>query len=236
MNRRVQIFTVLAILIGSGVLRFYGMGWGTDLESGKFHRFHPDENTVISAAGLLGMGGKEIPYGKIPVYVLATAARGFGGLVGIQPFVDGNNESTRFTYQVARGLSATLGMLTVGIVFLIGFRVSGWETGCWAALFLGFCASHIQQSHYYAVDVTFGFFATLAMYFMIQLPSHRKRLYLGCGVACGLAAGTRLVGVVLVIPFLLVHLWGSSSSIRDVQWRRLLQPNIWLCGILGFPF
>jgi hypothetical protein len=67
---------ILAIAAG---LRFYGLDWGTDHQTGTFHTFHPDEKTLIDSAALIGDDMSKIvsSYGKAPMYFLAlyTAIR-----------------------------------------------------------------------------------------------------------------------------------------------------------------
>ncbi len=164
------------------------------------------------------------PYGKAPMYLLWAAARVAGGVVGIEPFDAQDNGAVRFTTLLGRGISATLGMLTVWVVFCIGRRLGGMWTGVVSAAWLGFGAGHIQQCHYYTVDVSLAFWATLGLYLMLQMPSKRTGLYLACGTVCGLAAGTRLVGMWLGVPFLVAHLW-LNREIGRGWWRALATPQ-----------
>ena len=68
---------ILALAAG---LRFYGLAWGTDWQTGTFHAFHPDEKTLVDSAPLVGVNLREIvaSYGKAPMYALAGAARLLG--------------------------------------------------------------------------------------------------------------------------------------------------------------
>ncbi len=220
-NRSAYALLIL-ILIASAALRFYGIGWGTDPETGRFHAFHPDERTVVESAGLVGV---EITravtaYAKGPAYVLWVMARGAGFVAGIEPFDKDDNRSVKFTHLVGRGISATLGILTVWVVFAIGRHLAGIRTGVLSATLLAFCAGHIQQCHFYTVDVSLAFWITLGVYLILKLPSDRTRPYLICGLVCGMAAGTRLMAGMLCLPFLLAHVWPAQARTETGEVRR----------------
>ena len=212
MTQRNYILIFILLLAASS--RFYGINWGTDPKTETFHRFHPDETTVVNAAGNFAMKGERtnIPYGKIPVYTLGITARIAGAITSTTPFDITDNSSTAFTHSIARSISALLGTLTVWIVFAIGNRLGGFWVGIGSALLLAFSPTHIQQSHFYTVDITFTFWASLALLLILRLPSESRLSYALCGTVCGLAAGTRLIGILLAIPFILIHFIQSRDG------------------------
>ncbi len=220
---------LIFILIASAVLRFYGTGWGTNPETGRFHAFHPDERTVVESAGLVGVEVTKAvtAYAKGPAYLLWTLARGAGFVAGIEPFDNNDNRSVRFTHLTGRAISATLGVLTVWVVFAIGRHLAGIWTGVLGAAFLAFCAGHIQQCHFYTVDVSLAFWTTLGVYLILKLPSDRTRPYLVCGLVCGMAAGTRLMAGMLCLPFLLAHVWPAQARIETGEVRRGKRKRGW---------
>ncbi len=228
---------LILILVASAALRFYGIGWGTDPETGRFHAFHPDERTVVESAGLVGVEVTRAvtAYAKGPAYVLWTLANGAGFVVGIQPFVKDDNRSMKFTHLMGRGISAALGVLTVWVVFAIGRHLAGIWTGVLGAAFLAFCAGHIQQCHFYTVDVSLAFWTTLGVYLILKLPSDRTRPYLVCGLVCGTAAGTRLMAGMLCLPFLLAHVWPAQAPLEtgvDQRGKRKRRPHWMAAGVL----
>ena len=128
-------------------------------------------------------------------------------------------------HTVGRGISALMGVLSLVLVYEIGSRLGGPWAGALSALLLAFAPGHIQQSHYYTVDPALAFWSILGIYLALRMPSDRAWLYLAMGGVCGLAAGTRLVGIWLGVPFLLAHLWPSSGRI---PWRNLLTLRVLL--------
>ncbi|MDE2999745.1 MAG: glycosyltransferase family 39 protein [Gemmatimonadota bacterium] len=246
-NNRSAYALLVLILAASAVLRFYGIGWGTDPQTGRFHAFHPDERTVVESAGLVGVEVTRAvtAYAKGPAYVLWILAKGAGSVAGIQPFDKDDDRSVRFTHLIGRGISATLGILTVWVVFTIGRHLAGLWTGVLSAGFLAFCAGHIQQCHFYTVDITLTFWTTLGVYVILKLPSDRTRPYLVCGLVCGMAAGTRLMAGMLCLPFLLAHVWQAQAPERageDHRGKRKSGSNriaagaLWLWSLLRQAF
>ena len=232
-NKNRNAYALLAlILVASAFLRFYGIGWGTDPETGRFHTFHPDERTVVESAGLVGVEVTKAvtAYAKGPAYVLWILAQGAGFISGVEPFDKGDNRSVRFTHLMGRGISATLGILTVWVVFAIGRHLAGIWTGVLSAAFLAFCAGHIQQCHFYTVDITLAFWTTLGVYLILKLPSDRTRPYLVCGLVCGMAAGTRLMAGMLCLPFLLAHVWQPQAPVEAGEVHRGKRKSHWMAA------
>ncbi|MDP6042431.1 MAG: tetratricopeptide repeat protein [Candidatus Latescibacteria bacterium] len=228
MTRNALLILGFILALAAG-LRFYGLDWGTDHQTGTFHTFHPDEKTLIDSAALIGDDMSKIvsSYGKAPMYLLAGLAHSLGFITSAEPFQD-----VRFTHLVGRSISALLGTLTVLITFLIGRTLGSLWTGILSAFFMAICAGHIQQSHYYTVDASLAFWVSLALYLAIRLPDTRIYLYIAFGLAIGFATGTRLVGVWLAIPFVLAHLIPLGPPLKKGEENRY---HLWLRQILP-PF
>ena len=216
MTRNTLFILGFILTLGAG-LRFYGLDWGTDPQTGIFHTFHPDEKTLIDSAALIGDDMSKIvsSYGKAPMYFLAGLAHSLGFISNAEPFQD-----IRFTHLVGRSISALLGTLTIFITFLIGRTLGGLWTGILSAAFMAFCAGHIQQSHYYTVDASLAFWVSLALYTALRLPSKNIWLYIAFGLAIGIATGTRLVGVWSSLPFLLAHLIPLDPPLKKREENR----------------
>jgi tetratricopeptide (TPR) repeat protein len=224
MNRTQNTLLITIILLGAA-LRFYGLDWGTDRQTGYFHRFHNDESTIVESTRLLGIDIHQIrsSYGKAPMYFLWAGAHIVGPLLGQTPFELTDNTSAKFTHQFARSLSALMGVITIYLVFQLGTAIGGQWTGLLAAFFLAVCPGHIQQSHYYTVDPVITFWVMLALCLTLRFPSTNWRLYLAFGIVCGLAAGTRLVGVWLAVPFFIAHLFNRNkfSIPSPLPWKMI---------------
>ena len=73
-------------------------------------------------------------------------------------------------------------------------------------MLLAFCFAHIQQAHYYTVDPLLTATMVLCLYLIQRMPQAGAGTYAACSVLVGTAVGTRLVGVLLVVPFVVQHL------------------------------
>lgn len=198
---------LIGILLLGGLLRFYGLDWGTDHQTGTFHHFHTDESTIVESAKWIGVDMGEIrsSYGKAPMYLLWAVAHTLSPIMGVPAFELDQNTSASFTYFTGRVISATMGTVLIYVVYLFGIALGGPATGLLAALLLAVCPGHIQQCHYYTVDPMLTFWAICGLYLLTKMPSLDWRLYIAFGILCGLAAGTRFVGAWIGLPFLIIH-------------------------------
>ena len=223
-------FILFGILLLGALLRFYGLDWGTDRQTGTFHRFHTDESTIVESANWIGVDLHQIrsSYGKAPMYLLWATAHLLGPIVGTPAFELDQNASARFTHLTARTLSALMGIACVYLVYLLGVSLGGRSVGLLSALLLAVCPGHIQQSHYYTVDPVLTFWVTLGLVVLLKLPSRDWRLYIAFGLVCGLAAGTRFVGAWIGLPFLILHFfkYKPQGSIFSAPLRLTLSDNL----------
>ncbi len=106
-------------------------------------------------------------------------------------------------YLAGRILLALLHLGTLALIFDLGRRLSGWETGLAAALAFALCpvtvlCTHVLKPHAYA-----AFFALLSVRWMLLAGTGRRREFLLCGAAAGLAAGANLtLAPLLGLPLL----------------------------------
>lgn len=200
-------FVLIGILFLGALLRFYGLDWGTDHQTGTFHRFHTDESTIVESAQWVGKDISEVrsSYGKAPMYLLWATAQILSPIAGTPAFELHENASAKFTHLTGRYISALLGTIIIYLVYQLGVSIGGTYTGLLAAFLMAVCPGHIQQSHYYTVDPMLTFWATLALTLLLKMPAKDWRLYIAFGIVCGLAAGTRFVGAWIGLPFLIIH-------------------------------
>jgi len=215
---------LIGILLLGGLLRFYGLDWGTDHETGTFHRFHTDESTIVESAKWVGVDLGEIrsSYGKAPMYLLWATAHTLSPIVGVTAFELDQNASAKFTHFTGRVISALMGTALVYVVYLFGLALGGPTTGILAALLMAVCPGHIQQCHYYTVDPMLTFWAICGLYLLTKMPTHDWRPYIAFGILCGLAAGTRFVGAWIGLPFLIIHGLQYTSQKSELSTSTLL--------------
>jgi 4-amino-4-deoxy-L-arabinose transferase-like glycosyltransferase len=202
--------TFAAILVAAATLRFWSLGAGIPYAIGD------DEPEIMNRAlGMMRTGDlnpRFFDYPGLYIYVqmavavvrfLAGATAGEWGALNQAPTAD--------FYLWGRAVTAILGTLTVGLVYLIGMR---WGTrhALLAAALLAVMPMHVRESHYVLTDVPVTFLVTLTL--LLSLRAHERPVasaYALAGFTAGLAAATKYNGVVaLVLP--LIAVWMTPAT------------------------
>ena len=106
-----------------------------------------------------------------------------------------------------RSISLTFGVLTIILVYKIGKRLYGGKAGVGAALVLALSRSHIWGSGVCLADVCTAFFATLVLWFALEIAEKGKfRDYVMGGCAIGLTASTKYNGALIATAIVAGHL------------------------------
>ena len=142
-----------------------------------------------------------MPYGYFPAYLLW----GVSSLAGVS-LAPESNSGLRDAHILARSITAAMSIASIGILFLIARTLGGGLTAALSAVLLAFCFGHVQQAHYYTVDPLLTAIMVLCLYLIQRMPQAGAGTYAACGALVGTAVGTRLVGVLLVVPFVVQHL------------------------------
>jgi len=223
-ERRAQVALLAVVVVAAG-LRFSHLAWD------GLHHTHPDERYVLfvassmrlpdRAADLLrparstlnpfrapspggGVGAiRPYSYGHLPLYAMLAARPLASPLLRAAyplPF-------DRLTL-VGRGLSALYDTLTVLLVGLLARRLYDSRAAWLAAAFAALAVLHIQQSHFATVDTALTLFVTLALYFMARGNG------LLAGLCAGLALGSKVSALPLLLPLAIVHIEHGGGERR----------------------
>jgi 4-amino-4-deoxy-L-arabinose transferase-like glycosyltransferase len=209
MAKRVRFWAAsIFILMAAATVRFYGIDWDGGVAA------HPDERHLVGVAESLRVSrflnvfrvAPDFAYGHVPVYVLALAT----GRDGADPLF------------VGRALAALFDVGTVALTLAVGRRIQGPRVGLLAAAFVAAAVLHVQQAHFYTVDVLLAFFSLGAVVSALRLSQRgRARDAVLVGVWAGLALGCKSTAALLVMPL------GAACSVvegrRSLRWRRGLQ-------------
>ncbi len=123
-------------------------------------------------------------------------------------------------YRWGRCLSAGMGALTVLMVYLIARFMGGKRAGLWAAFSLALSVGFVGFAHFGTVDIPLCFWMTTAFYACLHaLRGERRVSDAVAGLLVGLAASTKYVGILLLLPLLLGLAWtiGSRPGGRSVR-------------------
>ena len=238
----------IAIMVVGGVFRFYNLNWDDG------HQLHPDERwifMVVSGANnnppiswptswaqftnvQQHTGSPLDPhffaYGSLPFYLLALVAGAISFLGQHVWFLSQWSQVSSYggLPMLARGLSACLDLLSVGIVFFIGRRIYGYWTGVLAMALAAFTVLDIQLAHFFTVDTVLLPFVLLSLLAAVIIAqTNTQSAYLWGGVAFGAALATKTTALLLVIPLAaagVVWAWNSEEWPAEGRLpRRLLR-------------
>jgi 4-amino-4-deoxy-L-arabinose transferase-like glycosyltransferase len=106
-----------------------------------------------------------------------------------------------------RIVSLSFGVLTIILVYKMGERLYGGKAGVAAALVLALSRSHIWASGLCLADVCTAFFATLVVWFGLNIAEKAQfRDYLMGGCAIGLTASAKYNGALIATAIAVGHL------------------------------
>ena len=202
------VLLMVLLLVAAG-LRFYGLNWDGGLGA------HPDERYIVGVAEGLRWPDRLNPfaiapdytYGHWPLYLLALVH-------ALIPGVD--------ALLLGRALAALFDVGTVFLTFALGREVSGERVGLLAAAFVALMVAHVQQAHFYTVDVLLAFFVVGALLFAVRLAEGgaARDAWLA-GASVGLALSTKISTALLLIPL------GAACALRADERER----HFWRCGL-----
>lgn len=147
-------------------------------------------------------------------------------------------------YLPGRLIAALSGVMSVGMVYLLGRRAYDVRVGLIAGAFLTFSVSHVTFSHYVKTHVPAGLLVIVALWlaWSISVGKDNWRRYLLAGVVAGLAASTIYHAGFVLVSVIVAHVlrWRDSSKNIEV---RLLSPRLFgavlasfVAFVLGTPF
>ena len=232
MRRRMDYLPLAAILLLAAGLRFWSLDFGLpDV------RVRPDEQQVVGAA--LGFfRGDFHPgffhYPSLYLYLLFAVFRLFawgGILLGQYDSTDGflaaMAQDPAPLYLLDRGLSATLGVVTVGLVYRLGERLFDRRVGLLAALFLAVTYLHVRESHFGVTDVAATCLLTAAALAVVRAYRQgRPRDFVLAGVWAGLATATKYIGILMVAPVVLAVVFRVREEHEPGQRLRRLTVSL----------
>lgn len=220
----ITVFLLALILIVGGYFRFLNLNWD------ESYHLHPDErylsmvlnsirpvesikdyfNTQTSSLNPNTHGYTFFVYGTFPLFLIRYLGEWIGQ-VGYDPIT-----------LVGRQLSAFFDLITVLLVFLIGYKLYNRRVGLIAAAFYAFAVLPIQQAHFMTVDTftsTFGMLTVLAAVIILKrtlevsaegfrsnLTWHKIWPYLLFGLGLGMATASKINAVSLALLLPLVEL------------------------------
>ncbi len=199
---------LLLILCLGAVPRFWSLDWDWDSQTGIYQSVHPDEATLLSAAGDLRHTLKPsiTSYGALSLYLPWSATQPLAWF-GVEPFDFADDTSARWTVLLARSISAAAAVLSLWLTWALGLRLGGSRAGLLGAALLAVCVLPIQQAHFYTVDTAFTAATLAGLLAAVRLMSNRSVLaWVLAGLMVGATAALRINGLALLVPVTVVGL------------------------------
>lgn len=202
---RSPVLLSAALVLLAAIARFWGLGFGLP------HTYaRPDETIVIDVA-LRFLRGHFSPdfYDYPPLFMVALAllylgyfAVGWmtGRFASVGDLVASwGTEWTPF-FLIARGLSATLGVLSVLLLYRLAARLFDRTVAAVAAGFLAVALLHVRDSHFGTTDVAVTFFVLWSLLALDRAQATGAwRHFAVAGLLAGLAAATKYSGALVVV-------------------------------------
>lgn len=221
-----RIDNYLIALIGFVAIAFFLRVLGNDF--GLPELLHPDEPFEINRALRLAAGSFDWRRaGKGGLYYLLFIQMGFsfvylylrGCVSSPQDFAEWFVRNEHLFYLSGRWTCAILSTLSVIVVYLIGKRWAGKQTGLIAAFFMAISPLAIKDAHYSTVDDLLVLMILCSWYFILgAMNSDRNRSWFAASIFTGLALITKLSAAVMVLPLLCAVLFYSARVKRDLLW------------------
>ena len=245
--RRPTFWLLAALLLIAAILRVRALDFGL-----PHTQTRPDETAIIDPVRTLLSG--HLPhfydYPWLFLWIVSLAYLGYfawGAMAGTFHSLNEMLASWPVHWQpfflIPRVISATVGTLSILVIYRLGRQLRDEATGIVSALFLTFAFMHARNSHFGTTDVTMTCLIILAV--TLLLDAHRTRShkrFAAAGLVAGLAAATKYNAVVLVVPMLASH----ALTVYESPGRRreaLLDTRILYFGgafalafLIGVPF
>jgi 4-amino-4-deoxy-L-arabinose transferase-like glycosyltransferase len=206
----VSMFLFLIAVVVATSLRLYGITFGLPAN------FHPDEVPKVNAImRMVDQNTLDPQYFLHPSLLLYSS---YGVNVVLHWLgVEGSFRETAFL--AGRLVSATAGIGSVVLVYLIGARLYSRMVGAVGALLLATFPLHVTCSRYMKEDALLTFVVLMCLWTtLVAVQTNKRWLLLVAGLLAGASAGVKYSGLLMVgIPA--TAPWISSRSIKpDKRW------------------
>jgi 4-amino-4-deoxy-L-arabinose transferase-like glycosyltransferase len=232
---------ILTVILGLALaVRLLGINYGLP------YVYNPDEAILVNHALAFGTGNLNphfFGYPSLYIYVLFliyALSYVIGWLAGV--FTSTNdfarlffNDVTLF-YLPGRLIAALSGVMSVGMVYLLGRRAYNVRVGLIAAAFLTFSVLHVTYSHFIKTQVPAGLLVIVALglAWSIYVGKENWRPYLLAGVVAGLGASTIYQAGFVLVSVIMAHVLHWRDSSKNTSEVCLLSPQLLGAVIASF--
>jgi hypothetical protein len=230
--RRWDLGILAIILVLALTVRLVGIHYGLP------YVYYPDEALLVNPAMGFGTGDLNphfFLYPSLYMYVLFLIyglSYAIGWLTGVytstNDFVRLFFHDVTLFYLPGRLLAALSGVMSVGMVYLLGRSAYDVRVGLIAGAFLAFSVLHVEFSHYVKTHVPAGLLVivTLGLAWSIYIGNDNWRRYLLAGVVAGLGASTVYLAGFALVSVIVAHVLRWRDASKNTSEVRLLTPKL----------
>ena len=121
-------------------------------------------------------------------------------------------------FLIGRYTTATLGILSILLLYVIGSKLYGKRVGLIASLFLSVTSVHVWTSHLVNTDVPLTFFFLLTIYFIIRFHESGKISdYIIAAFIGAYTINIKLTGVGVGLIFIMAHIYRCIEQKREYK-------------------
>ena len=221
----IGVFAIMALALA---LRLYGLNW----DDGYDWTPHPDERAILGYAAQISppplsdlailldaerspWNPRWFPYGSFPLYLLrgvhAVAESAFAADLADMRLM-------------ARAISALADVCAVGAVYLLASALRSRRAGMIAALIVALAVTHVQLSHFFAVDTILALFCVATVIFLIRVARWGRAADSAfAGLFFALALATKISAAPMLAAYFAAHLiYAFGLAPADTRFRRPL--------------
>ena len=221
----IGVFAIMALALA---LRLYGLDW----DDGYAWTPHPDERAILGYAAQISppplsdlailldaerspWNPRWFPYGSFPLYLL----RGVHAVA--ESALAADLADMRL---MARAISALADVCGVGAVYLLASALRSRRAGLIAALIVALAVTHVQLSHFFAVDTILALFCVATIIFLIRVARWGRAADSAfAGLFFALALATKISAAPMLAAYFAAHLiYALGMAPAEPRFRRPL--------------
>ena len=228
MRPRAAAIGVFAIMALALALRLYGLNW----DDGYAWTPHPDERAILGYAAQISppplsdlailldaerspWNPRWFPYGSFPLYLL----RGVHAVA--ESALAADLADMRL---MARAISALADVCAVGAAYLLASALRSRRAGIIAALIVALAVTHVQLSHFFAVDTILALFCAATVIFLVRVARWGRAADSAfAGLFFALALATKISAAPMLAAYFAAHLiYAFGLAPAEPRFRRPL--------------
>ena len=217
------LFLIMALALA---LRLYGLNW----DEGYAWTPHPDERAILGYAAQISppplsdlavlldaerspWNPRWFPYGSFPLYLLRAVH------AVAESALSADLADMRL---MARAISALADVGGVGAVYLLATALWSRRAGLIAALIVALAVTHVQLSHFFAVDTILALFCVAAVIFLVRVARWGRATDSAlAGLFFALALATKVSAAPMLAAYFAAHLiYAFGLAPADPRFRR----------------